>query len=483
MVEHASLLPSLLAATPSPGNVRLLQQVARAIANLSAHPTLAAELFHEVGYGRLCTMVETGGVLARRQAARTLANFSANDVLACQLLSDAEGCGWPLLLSLATADDAEVQRQASRAVANLAVNASSRLRSQPGLDAVLNRWVNSDDTVVYSHAVRAKASLTSTVIQGPKYAEGIYLLYPVEPTGRGVSSRAASLPVDFDIVFVHGVTGHPFQTWTIDSRAETAEPLTAGTEAPIDQQLRPASEPAAAQTVPSADGAGQQACWPRDWLPSRFPRARILSVGYDVSWSKWFGQALPLEQQSTELIKKLRLAGVGTRPVVFVAHSFGGLLVKEMLAFAALNDDFKPILQNARGIVFFSTPHRGAEIMKFVETYKLDVMLRGTSAVDELKPDSEHLHVLNDNFAKIAPQVATLSFGENDKTCIGSNYTCFQLVSDESANPAFAGPLHQFVKLDFNHRMVCKPLSKSALQYRMVCDFIDRSLGLSKRKR
>ncbi|KAK0647015.1 hypothetical protein B0T16DRAFT_171827 [Cercophora newfieldiana] len=45
------------------------------------------------------------------------------------------------------------------------------------------------------------------------------------------------------------------------------------------------------------------------------------------------------------------------RPIVFVGHSLGGMIIKQAITFAYRNPRFKHLWEASRGIMFFSTPH------------------------------------------------------------------------------------------------------------------------------
>ena len=86
---------------------------------------------------------------------------------------------------------------------------------------------------------------------------------------------------------------------------------------------------------------------------------------YPAPLSGWEGESLPLLHTITNMMNQLLVAGVGARPVVFVTHSMGGVLVKEMLARAALEGPSGrhfSLLDNTRGVVFYATPHFGSNI-------------------------------------------------------------------------------------------------------------------------
>uniref|UniRef100_A0A0D9VQF3 GPI inositol-deacylase n=1 Tax=Leersia perrieri TaxID=77586 RepID=A0A0D9VQF3_9ORYZ len=134
-----------------------------------------------------------------------------------------------------------------------------------------------------------------------------------------------------DVVFIHGLRGGPFNSWRIaDDKSSTTK---AGLVESIDE-----------------DAGKEGTCWPREWLAADFPQARLLTVKYKTNLTQWTGASLPLQEVSSMLLRKLIAAGIGSRPVVFVTHSMGGLVVKQMLYQAKLNN-YDKFLNNTSGLV------------------------------------------------------------------------------------------------------------------------------------
>jgi protein SERAC1 len=93
------------------------------------------------------------------------------------------------------------------------------------------------------------------------------------------------------VILVHGLQGDPFETWE-----------------------------------------GLKSSWPKDFLTKDVPTARILTFGYgnllepeSATSIKGLGQLL-LGSISLDRTQH----GNATRPIIFVAHSFGGLIVKSV---------------------------------------------------------------------------------------------------------------------------------------------------------
>ncbi|KAF4454062.1 LipA and NB-ARC domain-containing protein [Fusarium austroafricanum] len=149
--------------------------------------------------------------------------------------------------------------------------------------------------------------------------------------------------------------------------------------------------------------------WPKDLLSSEVPASRILSFGYDsgrgdsnapASQSRIRNHA---EDLVNDLNQKRELSQTTTRPIIFVAHSLGGLVVQDAIiqAKASADTDIRRIYEFSVAIAFIGTPHFGSELAKW-ETLRRDFrnILHSSNSeiVAVLMPDSEVLARIQADF-------------------------------------------------------------------------------------
>ena len=103
---------------------------------------------------------------------------------------------------------------------------------------------------------------------------------------------------------------------------------------------------------------------------------------------------MALPQRGQEFLEHMTLAGIGTRPLVLIAHSLGGLVVKYALfqSMKAPEPDKKRLAGSNPGICFLATPHQGADIAKVI-VFLGGVLpvLRISESVRELRANSPYL--------------------------------------------------------------------------------------------
>lgn len=138
-----------------------------------------------------------------------------------------------------------------------------------------------------------------------------------------------------DICFIHGLTGNRDSTWT-----------------------------ASKQSTP----------WPPLLLPSKLPCARLLTWGYDAyvvqasvaSKNRLTDHALNLLVNLTNDRASCNASG---RPLIFVAHSLGGLVCKEAILSSRNNPEphLRDVFEHTAGIIFMGTPHRGSWMAHWLE--------------------------------------------------------------------------------------------------------------------
>uniref|UniRef100_A0A3P9CNN5 Protein SERAC1 n=1 Tax=Maylandia zebra TaxID=106582 RepID=A0A3P9CNN5_9CICH len=337
-------------------------------------------------------------------------------------------------------DSMKIQRNIVRIIGNLALNEGAHQAiAQSGWVSVLAEMMQCPHIMQASHAARALANLDRETVK-EKYPDGVYILHP---------QTRSNQPIKADVLFIHGILGAAFKTWRQKDRNALEEEEAAKREDDYTE------------------------CWPKSWLAADCPNLRVLSVEYDSHLSDWMAQC-PAENQrkslayrSQELLKKLKLAGVGERPVVWVAHSMGGLLVKKMLLDALQDPDMHGLLQNTKGIMFYSVPHYGT----FMAEYSVNVryLLFPSIEVRELCKDSPALRSLNDNFLNLAKEkdFKVLSFAETLPTNIGPMIKIL-VVPTQSANLGIG----ELIEVDVDHLNICKPERKDSFLYKRSLQFI-----------
>ncbi|KAI5457511.1 hypothetical protein BGZ63DRAFT_80114 [Mariannaea sp. PMI_226] len=94
--------------------------------------------------------------------------------------------------------------------------------------------------------------------------------------------------------------------------------------------------------------------WLNNLLPAKLPTARIMTFGYNADLVINFS-ALGIRDHARKLLSLLRDERYDTvtasRPIVFICHSLGGIIVKQALRFATNEAPYRELATAACGLV------------------------------------------------------------------------------------------------------------------------------------
>ncbi|RYP26645.1 hypothetical protein DL768_011615 [Monosporascus sp. mg162] len=283
--------------------------------------------------------------------------------------------------------------------------------------------------------------------------------------------RLQGLPTDFSIanrrrcsiLFVHGFTGHPERTWTSDHLPERSLPLrkrpvpsSSDVQPPPSKVSRIFSSHPQRPTGLDKHGPGnppepEQAhgvYWPRDLVPAALPHSRVFTYGYDTNIRSRLSSR-PVSKKSVgdhgwDLLCTLadNRRDAPSRPLVFVAHSLGGLISKVALIRASEHGQDKPqahlhnIAQSTVGVLFFGTPHRGAD--PFNIAHHVLKALAGlawqlnNSVVQTLLQGGDYLRSVQDSFVTLSKSSRWAIFSFQEEYPLRGLFGK-QVVEDESS--------------------------------------------------
>ncbi|KAK4205113.1 hypothetical protein QBC40DRAFT_261106 [Triangularia verruculosa] len=235
-----------------------------------------------------------------------------------------------------------------------------------------------------------------------------------------------------DVIFVHGFTGDPHHTWS--QRVKSPSLLEKDRLSNKIRRIFSSSNRGDSESDVPSRPKEAVVYWPQDLLPAVLPKARVLTYGYDTHIRHGvFGPSLARAQVYhiawgfLQEIAGLRggvsgmVASEGydprtgaasrTRPILFVAHSLGGIIVKEMLRRSSGcytgHPHLRTVSECTAGLMFFGTPHPGANprgILRSVAEGLAKVLgfRINEEIMETLLPTSERLRELRDEFGPLA---------------------------------------------------------------------------------
>ncbi|KAH7175932.1 Alpha/Beta hydrolase protein [Dactylonectria macrodidyma] len=308
-----------------------------------------------------------------------------------------------------------------------------------------------------SASLNASLSAQTTEPTQPRTKKyGLFKLAERQPD----PSEPETYPVD--IIAVHGLNGDAYSTWTHSSTG---------------------------------------VLWLRDFLPSFLPGCRVYTYGYP---SKLFCKVSHacVEDFGRGLLASVRDhledSPTGTRRIIFVCHSLGGIVCKQALVVAHEKDNiYGAVLKSIIGVVFLATPHAGsgganlanvfltiANTFRSTATAGRRPRVARTELLNYLSRNSDDLQELFVSVQHQLQNLSVVSFYETQATAplshlanIGVN---FLVVNRASAQLGLSN--EDPIPLPEDHRSICRFASETSSSYIAVVNALRKiarqSLGV-----
>lgn len=226
--------------------------------------------------------------------------------------------------------------------------------------------------------------------------------------------------------------------------------------------------------------------WLRDLFPCQKYQVRILTYQYDAQRLMAPGGPATsgIYDESVRLVMELvaeRLMQKATeRPIIFICHGFGGLLVKRALAYSNSRKDFKvehhrSIVRSTYGLLFMATPHQGfTRESLYLRFSKSSRNYSPNNFLISLLEGSETLMEINDQFAPLMKMFAIYNFWEQLETGFGRAKA--MIVERKSAAPLEWSDVEK-CGLSSTHSGMVKCNRQDSPGYRLVLATLDRYIS------
>ncbi len=245
------------------------------------------------------------------------------------------------------------------------------------------------------------------------------------------------------LVFVHGLSGDLYKTWMSNSEDEAT-------------------------------------FWPK-WIAEDCD-CMTWTLGYDASLSAWKDTAMPLPDQGDSVLDCLVTEPkLKNRPLLFIGHSLGGLLIKTVMISGLTKGvaRYSNFVKQVCGVVFIATPHNGSELATLAQAVKF--LLRTNEQVGDLTLHNAHLRSLHQQFLARYNEspFPVRTFAERNPVLLDKGFFG-NLISKIVVDPASAEPHvpnEIAIPLAEDHLSICKPKDRDAQIHKSLIAFIQEIKG------
>ncbi|TGJ80423.1 hypothetical protein E0Z10_g8343 [Xylaria hypoxylon] len=219
-----------------------------------------------------------------------------------------------------------------------------------------------------------------------------------------------------DIIAVPCPGASPVDTWSRDPLREGYFSFPPTTE--LDKFSTVKELPGSSVLSPTINRVLPKAShlWIRQGIRKEVSKARVMLYRH-----RELAEGMTIQTAADDLIEQVIKNRAGlekARPIFFICHSIGGLVVKSALIKARKREDLRPLLFDCHGITFFATPHRGSSYMSMPnlrESIQQLLFLERPlprSITKELRLGYKPLLKLHDKFMDVASELRVWTFYE-----------------------------------------------------------------------
>ncbi|KAL7930469.1 hypothetical protein V8C35DRAFT_312716 [Trichoderma chlorosporum] len=223
--------------------------------------------------------------------------------------------------------------------------------------------------------------------------------------------------------------------------------------------------------------------WIRDFLPQKLGRpCRVMLFAYNSSPAKASNSKL-LDEHARMLLACLKDKRKDTphRPIIFLCHSMGGIVVKSAIVEGKLDPAYSDIVKSTRLFVFFATPHLGGNYSEIgdiaAKIVRTGLRAPGNDLLDSLKSGSRDVIRRFEQARHLHEACLVISFYETQ-----SYGRLGLIVEKESAVMNLPKDQEKQVALEADHSKVCKfPTAKTCEPVMgLIATEFDRALDMKR---